>query len=461
MAVPVFAEVMEMGKKYEINMCEGPLAGKIVLYTVPLILSSMLQLLFNAVDTVVVGRYCGSDSLAAVGSTASLVNLLMNVFIGLSVGTNVLVARYYGAGRENDVNDTVHTAVLSSIIGGMILAVIGFIFAKPLLILMSSPENVIDLSALYLRIYFIGMPVTLLYNFGSAILRAVGDTRRPLYFLAAAGVINVCLNLVFVIVFNLGVAGVALATIISQAVSAGLVIRCLVMSEGACKLSIAKLGIKKDKFLEMLRYGLPAGVQGTLFSLSNVLIQSSVNSFGAIVMAGNAAAANIEGFVYVSMNAFHHTALSFTSQNYGAGKYERINKAAGWCLFLVTIVGMTVGGLFYLFRVPLLSVYSSDSEVISYGMVRMMYICLPYFLCGLMDTMVGSLRGLGYSVMPMIVSLLGACAFRILWIKTVFEVYHTLPVLYISYAISWLMTFSVHVLCFVIVRRRIKKKNDI
>lgn len=446
--------------KYEINMCEGPLAGKIILYAVPLVLSSVLQLLFNAVDIIVVGRYCGSDSLAAVGSTTSLVNLLMNVFIGLSVGTNVLVARYYGAGREKDVNDTVHTAVLSSLIGGVILAAVGIVLAKPLLEIMSSPEDVIDLSALYLRIYFIGMPVTLLYNFGSAILRAVGDTRRPLYYLAAAGVINVCLNLIFVIAFNMGVAGVAVATIISQAVSAGLVVKCLVGMEGACRLNLHKLRIVKNRFYEMLRYGLPAGIQGTLFSLSNVLIQSSINSFGSLVMAGNAAAANLEGFVYVSMNAFHHTALSFTSQNYGAGKYERINKVVGWCLCLVTIVGITAGGAFYLLRVPLLKIYNSDPQVIAYGMIRMLYICVPYFLCGLMDTMVGALRGLGYSVMPMIVSLMGACAFRIFWLRTVFAANPALEVLYISYAISWLVTFLVHTVCFAVARGRINKRND-
>lgn len=452
---------MKGSKKYEINMCEGPLAGKIVLYAVPLILSSVLQLLFNAVDIIVVGRYCGSDSLAAVGSTTSLVNLLMNVFIGLSVGTNVLVARYYGAGREKDVNDTVHTAVLSALIGGVILTGIGITLAKPLLVIMSSPEDVIELSAVYLRIYFIGMPVTLLYNFGSAILRAVGDTRRPLYYLAAAGIINVCLNLIFVIVFNMGVAGVAVATIISQAVSAGLVVRCLAGVEGACRLNLRRLRIVKKRFYEMLRYGLPAGIQGTLFSLSNVLIQSSINSFGSLAMAGNAAAANLEGFVYVSMNAFHHTALSFTSQNYGAGKYERINRVLYWCLFLVTIVGITAGGTFYLFCVPLLKIYNNDPQVIAFGMKRMLYICVPYFLCGLMDTMVGALRGLGYSVMPMIVSLMGACVFRIFWLRTVFAANHTLEVLYISYAISWFVTFLVHTVCFAAARGRIKKKNDI
>lgn len=452
---------MSKTKSYEINMCEGPIAGKIILFAIPLMLSSVLQLLFNAVDTVVVGRYCGSDALAAVGSTGSLVNLLMNVFVGLSVGTNVLVSRYYGAGKDKDVRETVHTAILSSILGGMILAVIGIIFVKPLLQMMSSPENVIDQSALYLRIYFAGMPVTLLYNFGGAILRAIGDTRRPLYFLIIAGLINVGLNLIFVLCFDMGVAGVAVATIISQAVSAALVTWCLVNTQGPCKLNLRQLKIKKEKFFEMLRYGLPAGIQGTLFSLSNVIIQSSINSFGSDVMAGNAAAANLEGFVYAAMNAFHHTALSFTSQNYGGGKYERINKVLGWCLLFVTLVGGGLGVLFYSFATPLLSIYSDESEVISYGILRMGYICVPYFLCGLMDTMVGALRGLGYSIMPMIVSLMGACVFRIVWINTVFASVRTLDMLYISYAISWAVTFLVHVICFVIVRRRVGKQNDI
>lgn len=447
-------------KKYEMNMCEGSLFKKIFIFAIPLMLSSVLQLLFNAVDTVVVGRYCGSTALAAVGSTGSLVNLLMNLFVGLSVGTNVLVARYYGAGKEKDVKDTVHTAVLASLISGVILGVIGVLFVKPLLVLMSSPENVIDQSALYLRIYFAGMPVVLLYNFGSAILRAIGDTRRPLYYLIVAGFVNVGLNLVFVLVFDMGVAGVALATIISQAISAGLVTRCLMKTEGPCKLYLNQLTIKKQKLLEMLRFGLPAGLQGTLFSFSNVIIQSTINSFGATVMAGNAAAANLEGFVYVAMNAFHHAALSFTSQNYGGGKFDRINKVLGWCIGYVIVIGGVLGILFYVFAAPLLSIYNGDPQVIEFGIIRMSYICIFYFLCGLMDTMVGSLRGLGYSVMPMIVSLLGACAFRVVWIKTIFAANPTLDVLYISYPISWLMTFAVHVICFIIVRRKIGKKND-
>jgi putative MATE family efflux protein len=448
---------MSNDTKYEINMTQGPLAGKIILYAVPLMLSSILQLLFNAVDTIVVGRYCGSESLAAVGSTSSLVNLLMNLFIGLSVGTNVLVARYYGAGKKDDINDTVHTAILSSVICGIILAVVGIIFAKPLLVLMSSPENVIDLSALYLRIYFIGMPVTLLYNFGSAILRAIGDTRRPLYYLVIAGILNVGLNLIFVLVFDMGVAGVAWATIISQTVSAVLVVICLMRMQGAFKLEIRKLRINKDKFLAMLRFGLPAGLQGTLFSLSNVIIQSTVNSFGSVVMAGNAAAANLEGFVYVAMNAFHYTALSFVSQNFGAGKKERINKVVFLCMGFVTAVGLLLGNVFYFFGHQLLSIYSSDPEVINYGIIRMSYICVTYFLCGLMDTMVGSLRGLGYSVMPMIVSLIGACLLRIVWINTVFRLSPTLQMLYVSYPISWALTFMVHVICYIVVRKRMDK----
>lgn len=447
-------------KSYEINMCEGAIAPKIILFTVPLIMQSVLQLLFNAVDTVVVGRYCGSEALAAVGSTGALVNLLMNVFVGLSVGTNVIVSRYYGAKRDKDVSETVHTAILSSIFGGLFLAIVGIIFVKPLLVLMGSPEDVIDQSALYLRIYFSGMPVILLYNFGSAILRAIGDTRRPLYYLSAAGVLNVGLNLVFVIVFDMGVAGVALATIIAQILSSALVVKCLMESDGAFKLKISELRITKDKFFEMIRYGLPAGIQGTLFSLSNVIIQSSVNSFGSVVMAGNAAAANLEGFVYVSMNAFHQSAVSFVSQNYGAGQYTRIKKVIIWCEFLVIIVGMSLGLGFFALHNPLLAIYSKNPEVIEFGTTRMKYICLTYFLCGIMDTLVGSLRGLGYSIMPMIVSLVGACLLRIVWINTVFANHRSLGALYISYPISWTITICVHLICLFVVSKKIKVRLE-
>ena len=445
-------------KSYEINMCEGPIFSKIVVYSIPLMLSGILQLLFNAADTIVVGRFAGSQALAAVGSTGSLINLLTNVFMGLSIGANVLVARFYGAGREKDASKAVHTSIMLSVLSGFILMGIGMAAARPLLIFMGSPADVIDLSVLYIRIYFAGMPVILLYNFGSAILRAVGDTKRPLYYLTFAGVINVVLNLIFVIGLKMSVAGVALATILSQAVSAYLIVRCLMKMDGMCRLELNKLAIDVPMMKNMIKLGLPAGMQGSVFSISNVLIQSSINSFGSVVMAGNAAASNVEGFTYIAMNALHQTALTFTSQNYGQRKFDRIKKIQVICVGMVTVVGLVIGGGSYLVGDVLLRFYSTDAEVLGYGLIRMSYIAIFYFLCGIMDVMVGGLRGLGFSVMPMIVSLLGACGLRILWIFTIFEQHRTLETLYISYPITWTITATVHVICYVAGIRRMQKQ---
>lgn len=446
-------------KSYEMNMCEGPLFGKIVVYSIPLILSGILQLLFNAADTIVVGRFAGSEALAAVGSTASLINLLTNVFMGLSIGSNVLIAKNYAAGREEETSLAVHTSILLSLICGVILMGLGIAVARPLLTLMGSPADVIDLSVLYIRIYFAGMPVMLLYNFGSAILRAVGDTKRPLYFLSAAGVINIILNLVFVILFQMSVAGVALATILSEAVSAALIVRCLIHTEGMCKLNLKKLAIDVPSMKAIIRLGLPAGMQGSIFSISNVLIQSSVNSFGSLVMAGNAAASNVEGFTYIAMNSVYQTALTFTSQNLGQHKFDRIKKLQVICLGMVTVVGVLLGGGSYLFGNVLLRFYSADAEVIRYGLIRMSFIAVFYFLCGIMDVMVGGLRGLGYSILPMIVSLLGACGFRIVWIFTIFANHRTLETLYLSYPISWSITAAVHVVCYLVGLRKMERSE--
>ena len=443
-----------MAKSYEMDMCNGPLFKKMLIFSIPLMLSGILQLLFNAADIIVVGRFTGSHALAAVGSTSSLINLLVNLFIGISIGANVLVARYYGAKDEQEVEETVHTSILIAGIGGILMIFIGIVFARPLLEMMGTPADVIDLSVLYMRIYFAGMPGFMLYNFGAAILRAIGDTKRPLYFLLVSGIVNVVLNLFFVIVLNMGVAGVALATIISEAMSAILVLISLQKNEGMIHLHLKKLHLHKDKVMQMLRIGLPAGLQGMIFSISNVLIQSSVNSFGSTVMAGNTAASNIEGFVYTAMNAVYQTSLSFTSQNLGAGKYERIDKILIQCVILVSLVGLILGVGAYLIGDLLLGIYSSDPEVISYGLSRLGIISVSYFLCGIMDVLVGSIRGLGYSIMPMIVSLLGACAFRVVWIFTIFKMEHTLFSLYISYPISWVLTFSVHLICYLIVRRQ-------
>ena len=444
-----------MKKSYEINMCEGPILGKVLIFSIPLMLSGILQLLFNAADVIVVGRFAGSQSLAAVGSTSALINLLINVFMGFSVGVNVLVARYYGGRKERDVSETVHTAVTLSLVCGLILVAVGLALTRPLLELMGTPDDVIDKAVLYMQIYFIGMPANMLYNFGSAILRAVGDTKRPLYYLSAAGVVNVILNLISVIIFHMDVAGVALATIISQIISAVCVLRCLMRHESCLKIRLGELKIHKEKLMGIVKVGLPAGMQGAIFSISNVLIQSSVNSFGSIAMAGNTAAQNIEGFIYNAMVAVYQANLSFTSQNYGAGKFSRINRIMFICIGVVSVVGFSIGVLAYGAGTSLLSIYSSDPEVIAHGMTRLQIIGLTYFTCGIMDTMVGSIRGIGYSVLPMLVSLTGACLFRIIWIFTIFQWSHTLLTLYISYPASWVLTATAHIVCFFLIRKKL------
>ncbi len=445
-------------KSYEVDMCSGPIFVKIVAFAIPLILSGILQLLFNAADIIVVGRFAGSESLAAVGSTTALINLLVNVFIGLSVGANVLVARYFGAGQQRDLEETVHTAMMMAAAGGSILILVGVTLADPLLKLMGTPDDVLPLSALYMKIFFVGMPVNLIYNFGSAILRAVGDTKRPLYFLLTAGIVNVVLNLFFVIVFSMGVAGVALATVASQCISAWLIVRCLMKTEAGYRLDVRKLRMVKNKAQYIVKIGLPAGLQGAIFSVSNVLIQSSVNSFGSVVMAGNTASQNIEGFVYTSMNAVYQTALSFTSQNFGARQLGRMKRILVYCLILSTAVGIIMGGGAVAFANQLLGIYSSDGEVIQCGIYRLQIIGTTYCICGLMDCMVGGLRGMGYSVMPMIVSLTGACAFRVVWIYTIFAMNRTLQCLYVSYPVSWGITFAAHLICYLVVIKKVKRQ---
>ena len=450
-----------MKKSYEIDMCDGPLLSKILLFSVPLMMSGILQLLFNAADIIVVGRFAGSSALAAVGSTSSLINLLINVFVGLSVCVNVLVAKYYGGQREKDMSETVHTAVLTSLLSGLFLVILGGIAARPLLHLMGTPDDVLDQAVLYMRIYFLGMPVLMVYNFGAAILRAIGDTRRPLYFLFMAGVVNVALNLFFVIGLGMGVDGVGWATVISEHVSALLVLKSLMEAPGALKLNLKELRIHPKKLKRIVKIGLPAGMQGAIFSISNVLIQSSVNSFGSIAMAGNTASANIEGFVYTAMNAVYQTNLSFTSQNLGGRKYSRINRIMYICLAVVTVVGITLGITAVLAGDLLLGIYSSDAQVLRYGMLRLEIICGTYFLCGIMDCMVGSLRGLGYSVIPMFVSLTGACGFRVLWVFTVFAAYRSLDVLYLSYPVSWAITAIAHMITFRKIRRKIPRQDAV
>ena len=443
---------------YRMDMTEGPLTTKIIKFTIPVMLSGILQLMFNTADVIVVGRFTGKTALAAVGSTGSLINLLVSLFIGLSIGTNVLVARYQGAKDDKSVSETVHTSIALGIVGGLILLIVGVVATRPLLEMMATPDDVIDQSTLYMRILFFGMPLNLILNFGAAILRAIGDTKRPLYYLTIAGVINVILNILLVTVFSLGVAGVAIATVISEGVSCVLILLCLKHETGAIRLYFNRIKINPSKCVDIMKIGLPAGLQGCIFSISNVLIQSSVNSFGSTVMAGNTAASNIEGFVYVSMNSLHQTCISFTSQNFGAGKFKRIKKVLINCLVIVAITGLVLGNSAYFFGKYLLSAYNNEAEVISYGLIRLSIISTMYFLCGLMDVMVGAMRGIGYSILPMIVSLVGACGLRIVWIYTVFVKFRTLDILFISYPVTWTITFLSHLVCYYIVTRKYKDK---
>ncbi len=438
-------------------MLRGPLLKNIVVYTIPIILTSLLQLLFNAADLIVVGRFCGSISVAAVGATGSITNLLVNFFIGLSVGAGVCVAHGLGSQEEQAVHNTVHTALPMAIVSGVILTVLGVCLSETFLRMMGTPEDVLPLSAVYMKIYFAGVTFTMVYNFCASILRAAGDTKSPLVFLFVAGILNVLLNVFFVTVFHMNVAGVALATTISQAVSAVLVVISLMRRGDACKLILSHMGFHKIQLTKMIRIGLPAGIQSSLFSISNVMIQSSVNSFGQVFMSGNAAAANIEGFVYVCLNAFHQTAVNFIGQNAGARQYKRVYRILWICLASVTVVGIATGALAWAFGPQLLSIYITDSaEAIGYGMIRLTYICLPYFLCGLMDVSTGALRGLGASFIPMVISVLGVCGFRIGWIYTIFQIpqFHTPQCLYLSYAISWSLTFLCQMAALLIVYRR-------
>ncbi|MBQ8621483.1 MAG: MATE family efflux transporter [Oscillospiraceae bacterium] len=443
-------------------MLRGPLFPNIVVYTVPIILTSVLQLLFNAADLVVVGRFCGSVYVGAVGATGAITNLIVNLFIGLSVGAGVTVAHALGGREDEAVHRTVHTALPAALVSGVILTIVGVAFSETFLRLMDTPENVLPLSATYMKIYFSGITFNMVYNFCASILRAAGDTKSPLIFLSAAGVINVVLNVIFVTLLHMNVAGVALATTISQGVSAVLVVMVLMRRTDACKLTLSKMRFYKPQLLKMLRIGLPAGIQGSLFSISNVIIQSSVNSFGDILMSGNAAAGNIEGFVYVSLNAFHQTAVNFIGQNAGAGQFKRVYKTLWICLGCVTVVGLCAGLLAYSFGPQLLSIYITDSaEAISYGMVRLGFICIPYFLCGLMDVSTGALRGMGSSIAPMVISVLGVCGIRIGWIATIFQMpqFHTPQCLYFSYTVSWLATFLIQMIAFLLVYRRHSSGN--
>lgn len=444
--------------KYEIDMCNGTIMDKLISFSMPLMLSGILQLLFNAVDIVVVGRFTGSQALAAVGSTTALINLFINLFIGVSLGANVLAARYYAAGKQKEMSETVHTAMLFALISGCVMVLAGLIFSRGALELMDTPDDVIGQAALYMKIYFMGMPFFMLYNYGAAILRAVGDTKRPLLFLVISGAANAALNLLLVIAFSMGVAGVAVATVISQCISCVMVLSCLIRTESSYQLFLKKLRIRPDYLLQIFQVGIPAGIQSTVITFSNVLLQSSVNSFGSTAMAGYTAANNIFGFLYTSINSVSQACMSFTSQNYGAGKKKRMDLVLRDCLILTVVIGLLMGGGAYLFGPELLHIYTSDEAVIACGMEILLYTTVTYFLCGIMDLIPGALRGMGRSAVPMLLSVIGTVGTRIIWIYLIFPAHRSLAVLFISYPVSWLATIIMQAACFYFVRRNVHSK---
>ena len=441
--------------KYEIDMCNGTLMDKLISFSLPLMLSGILQLLFNAVDIIVVGRFTGSQELAAVGSTTALINIFTNLFIGISLGANVLAARFYASGKEKEMSETVHTSITLALISGLVMALAGVLLARFALNLMGTPNDVIDQSVLYMRIYFLGMPFFMLYNYGAAILRAVGDTKRPLFFLVISGMTNAVLNLVLVIVFHMGVAGVAIGTIVSQLISSILVLRCLYTSNTSYRLYFSKLGIKTQYLKQIFQVGIPAGIQSTVINLSNALLQSSVNSFGSVAMAGYTAANNIFGFLYMSVNAVTQSCMSFTSQNYGVKKLKRMDRVLLDCMILSVGVTLTLGCGAYFFGPELLKIYTSDADVIRCGVEVLAFTTVPYFCCGIMDLLPGALRGMGYSGVPMILSIIGTVGTRIVWIFGLFPAHRSLSFLFISYPVSWILTILMQAVCFCFVRKHV------
>ncbi len=441
--------------RYEIDMCNGTVLDKLISFSIPLMLSSILQLLFNAVDIIVVGRFSGSRALAAVGSTTALINVFTNLFIGVSLGANVLAARFYATKQEKQMSETVHTAITFALSSGLVMVLVGLFFSKAALTLMDTPSDVIGQSTLYMRIYFAGMPFFMLYNYGAAVLRAVGDTKRPLFFLVIAGITNALLNLFLVIVLHLGVAGVAIATVIAQMISCILVLRCLYQSDSSYQLRFSKLTLKWVYLRQIFQVGIPAGIQSTVINFSNVLLQSSVNSFGSTAMAGYTAANNIFGFLYATANSVTQACMSFTSQNFGAGKWKRMDKVLRNCILLSVILSLILGGGSYLFGPELLRIYTSDPKVIQCGMEVLLYTTVTYFMCGLMDLFPGALRGMGHSAVPMLLSIIGTVGTRILWIFLVFPKHRSLDILFISYPASWLITIILQVICYLFVRKRV------
>lgn len=444
----------QVNNKYEIDMCSGPLLGKLISFSIPLVLSSNLQLLFNAVDVIVVGKFSGSTALAAVGSTTALINIIINLLLGISLGASVLTGHFFALKDHKSMADTVHTSMTFALVGGLVVGIIGILLGGEALQLMGTPDDIYKQAALYIRVYFIGIPFFMIYNYGAAILRGVGDTKRPLLFLVIAGIINAVLNMILVIIFNMGVLGVAIATVFSQFLSCLLVLRCLCKTNGSYKLHFSQLRINPIYLKKLVKIGLPAGLQAMVINFSNILLQSSVNSFGGIAMAGYTAANNIFGFLYATINSFATTCMNFMSQNYAAKKTKRMDKVLWECIFLSVTVTIILGGTVYIFGEQILGIYTNSSEVIKYGMEVFLYTTATYFICGLMDLFPGAMRGMGVSTVPMILSVIGTVGIRIFWIYCIFPFHRSLDVLFISYPLSWIVTVIMQIICFIFVRRK-------
>ncbi|MBP3446347.1 MAG: MATE family efflux transporter [Clostridia bacterium] len=445
--------------RYSIDMTTGALLPKIISFTIPLMLTGLLQIVYNAADVMVVGRFAGSLSLAAVGATSSLVNLSLNIFLGLATGSGVVAAKHIGAGNGASVHRTVHTSILLAVISGIFIAAVGVLLSPFALQAMDIPDDVFPLSVTYLQIFFLGTPASMLYNFGAAMLRATGDSKRPLYILTFSGIINVVLNLIFVIVFKMDVAGVALATIISQFVSAVLVIYILINANSVIHLSVRKLRFYKEELIDIIKIGVPMGIQGSLFSLSNVIIQSSINSFGAAAIAGNTASSNIDSIIHICCNSVSQTATTFTSQNYGAGQIKRIRRIYFNCVGFTVVIAAICCAFLLTFGTQVLGVFSTDPAVIEMGLIRMKLFAVTYVLNSLLDVTTGQMRGLGKSVTPMIVTMAGVCGLRILWVYTVFQAYRSMEVLYLSYPVSWAVTGAVLLVMYTVTFRKIIKRS--
>ena len=455
--------------KREVDMLNGPLFGKIMVFAFSIMLTNVLQLLYNAADLMIIGQFSGSDTaVAAVGATGTIVNLILNLFIGLSVGVSVLVARGYGTGNREDTQKAVHTAMLLALISGFVVLAIGLVLSKSFLGWLNTSPAIIDQSSLYLKIYFLGAPFNLIYNFGAAILRATGDAKRPLYFLSLSGLVNVILNFVFVYFLHMDVAGVALATVASQILSSVLIVMSLRRQEGMCRLYIRKLHIYKDSLIRIIQIGFPASIQNTLFAISSMMIQSSVNSFDlpfaeqgiAPYTSGSAAASTIDSFLYTSLNSFLHASMNFTGQNYAAGKYSRVRKVLSTCILAAFCTGVVFGSLILVFGKPLLSIYVPGDELaITYGYQRLLVLCPTYFFCGIMEVLVGQLRGLGKSLVPMFISVVGICGFRAFWIYTIFAINHDWNVLFLSYPASWLLTSAVQYICYHMIQKKMPRTD--